>query len=69
MTHAHTYARTHTHGVNYNLPPACRAGDKKNKSQIPGHNFIKSSLTFRGNRNYNFLENLQMDKKVHGGVF
>ena len=23
-----THARTHTHGANYNLPPASRAGDK-----------------------------------------
>ena len=29
MTHARTYARTHTHGANYNLPPASRAGDNK----------------------------------------
>ena len=26
--HARTDARTHTHGANYNLPPASRAGDK-----------------------------------------
>ena len=25
----HTHARTHTHGANYNLPPASRARDKK----------------------------------------
>ena len=29
MTHARTHARTHAHGANYNLPPASRAGDKK----------------------------------------
>ena len=29
MTHACTHARTHTHGANYNLPPASREGDKK----------------------------------------
>ena len=29
MTHARTDACTHTHGANYNLPPASRAGDNK----------------------------------------
>ena len=28
VTHARTHPRTHTHGANYNLPPASRAGDK-----------------------------------------
>ena len=29
MTHARTHSRTHTHGANYNLLPASRAGDNK----------------------------------------
>ena len=38
MTHARTHAcihaRTHTHGANYNLPPASRAGDNNTHTQM-----------------------------------
>ena len=44
MTHAHTHSRAdvrmHTHGANYNLPPASWAGD----NIVPSHGCISSDI-------------------------
>ena len=44
-----THARTHTHGANYNLPPASRAGDNKTFSvsectKYPNRSLLVSDL-------------------------
>ena len=48
MTHARTHARTHAHGANYDLPPASRAGDNKNRhrSIILEPEILKNFTTF-----------------------
>ena len=40
VTHSRTDACTHTHGANYNLPQACRAGDNKKFATTLGGAFL-----------------------------
>ena len=63
-----THSHTHTHGANYNLLPACRAGDNKTSCISPLKETVELKWTFV-NTHYISFEYVPLIQRLHQGWF